>query len=92
VLRNRNLGEYKFRRQHPIGYFIVDFYCAKARLVIEVDGDSHAAQEDYDQARTDWLNDRGYTVIRFTNLDVKENISAVAEAILMACDSLSKAD
>jgi len=60
ILRNRNLGNYKFRRQHPIGLFITDFYCAKVKLIVEVDGAVHAGQEEYDQARTDWLEERGY--------------------------------
>jgi very-short-patch-repair endonuclease len=88
-LRNRQLGDFKFRRQHPIDRFIVDFYCAACRLVIEVDGDSHAEQVEYDQARTEWLNDRGYRVIRFTNRDVFQQLDAVLEAILEECDRLA---
>jgi very-short-patch-repair endonuclease len=56
-LRNAQLGGFKFRRQHPIDRFIADFYCAACRLVIEIDGDSHAAQAEYDVARTAWLNE-----------------------------------
>lgn len=85
ILRSRQAGGLKFRRQHPIGKFIVDFYCPEARLVIEIDGDSHAGQAEYDQARTDWLQAQGYRVIRFTNHDVRENISAVLESILEHC-------
>ena len=88
VLRNRNLCSYKFRRQHPIGRFIVDFYCAQAKLVIEIDGASHGDQEEYDQARTQWLNERGYTVIRFTNQDVKDRLENVAEKIVAVCQNL----
>ena len=57
---NRGLG-FKIRRQHPIWRFIADFYCAEAKLVIEIDGDSHVEpdQEEYDKARTDWLEARG---------------------------------
>jgi very-short-patch-repair endonuclease len=55
ALRNRQLDGHHFRRQHPIGDFIVDFFCAEARLVIEVDGDSHAGQREYDARRTAWL-------------------------------------
>jgi very-short-patch-repair endonuclease len=78
-LRNRNL-EYKFRRQHPIEFFIIDFYCAEAKLLIEIDGDSHfqKAQMEYDQARTGYLETLGYKVIRFTNDDVRYNINTVA--------------
>ncbi len=74
-----------FRRQHAVDRFIVDFFCAKARLVIEVDGDSHAVQAEYDAARTQWLNEqRHYRVLRFTNDEVYRNIEAVLEAILEA--------
>jgi very-short-patch-repair endonuclease len=74
-----------FRRQHAVERFIVDFFCARAKLVIEVDGDSHATQADYDAARTEWLNDqKHYRVLRFTNREVHENIEGVLEVILEA--------
>jgi very-short-patch-repair endonuclease len=90
ILHDRRLGEYKFRRQHPIGTFIIDFYCAEARLVIEIDGDSHADQVDYDLERTKWLQYRDYHVIRFTNRDVHQNLSGVAERILEVCERLKE--
>src|SRR5512143_3201675 len=79
VLRNRQTG-FKFRRQHPIYRFIIDFYCAQAKLLIEVDGESHVEPEqvDYDNARTEYLESLGYKLIRFTNDDVRYNIQAVA--------------
>jgi very-short-patch-repair endonuclease len=82
-LRGRNLG-YKFRRQHPIDRFIIDFYCAKAKLCIEIDGSSHfeAEQEEYDKVRTEILEELGYQVIRFTNNDVRYNIHAVVDEIV----------
>lgn len=82
-LRNRNL-QYKFRRQHPIDFFIIDFYCAEAKLLIEIDGPSHLEkeQEEYDKARTEYLETLGYKVIRFTNDDVRYSIHAVVTAIL----------
>ncbi|MBI3734781.1 MAG: endonuclease domain-containing protein [Chloroflexi bacterium] len=85
ALRNRS-QRYKFRRQHPIDRFIVDFYCAEAKLCIEVDGDSHAerAQAEYDAARTAFLEEVGYRVIRFTNNDVCYSIHAVVNEILSA--------
>jgi len=85
-LRARRLNGYYFRRQHPIGNFIVDFYCARARLVVEVDGDVHAMQKEYDAARTEWLEERGYRVIRFTNDQVFHELDAVLESILTACE------
>ncbi|MBN1814040.1 MAG: RecQ family ATP-dependent DNA helicase [Anaerolineae bacterium] len=90
-LRDRQLGGFKFRRQHPIDRFIVDFYCAACRLVIEIDGDSHTEQDHkgYDLARTAWLNEQGYHVIRFPNHDVHRRIGAVLEAILVECQKLN---
>lgn len=86
ILRNRYLNGYKFRRQHPIGKFIVDFYCVQFKLIIEVDGDSHADKEDYDRKRTLWLEKQGYRVIRFTDGDVHENLEGVAMVIIEACE------
>ena len=85
-LRNRQLGDYKFRRQHLIGNYIVDFYCAETHLIVEVDGESHAFQEEYDRERTGWLEEQGYHMFRFANLDVLQHTDSVLEAILIACD------
>ncbi len=77
-----------FRKQHAVGNFIVDFFCAKAKLVVEVDGDVHATQADYDAARTHWLEEqRQYRVIRFTNEDVFRRMDAVLEEIWEALKS-----
>lgn len=90
-LRNRNLG-FKFRRQHEIEFFIIDFYCAEVKLCIEVDGDSHLEkeQQEYDAARTEYLESLGRTVIRFTNNDVRYNINAVVQEILIKCNELKE--
>ncbi len=88
-LRNRQLFGFRFRRQHPIGSFIVDFYCAACRLVVEIDGDSHAEQVEYDSERTAWLSEQGYRVIRFTNRDVIHRLEGVLEVILSECERLS---
>jgi very-short-patch-repair endonuclease len=68
-LRGRRLEGWKFRRQHPVGEYIVDFYCPAARLVIEMDGSSHDSdqQERYDRARQRWLESQGYKVLRFAS-------------------------
>ena len=84
-LRRKQLYGLKFRRQHPIGRSIVDFCCVSQTLVIEIDGDSHSAQEEYDQKRTAWLEDCGYRVIRFTNRQVEHQMDAVLEEIARAC-------
>jgi prepilin-type N-terminal cleavage/methylation domain-containing protein len=77
VLRHRQFQAYKFLRQKPIGRYIVDFYCAKLHLVIEIDGDSHARQVEYDEARSDYLRGLGLNVIRYGNQDVMRNIEGV---------------
>ena len=91
-LRDSQLAGYKFRRQQPIDRFIVDFYCAASRLVVEVDGDSHAEQVEYDAARTEWLEAQGYQVIRFANGDVHHHLEGVLTMILQACESVTPAD
>jgi very-short-patch-repair endonuclease len=89
LLRNRNLG-YKFRRQHEIQVFIIDFYCAEVKLCIEIDGESHLGkeQQEYDAARTEYLESLGCKVIRFTNNDVRSNINTVVQEILDQCNEL----
>jgi very-short-patch-repair endonuclease len=86
LLRNRQLAGYKFRRQHPLGRFVLDFYCHEAKLCVELDGGQHAetAQAEYDRERTAWLNQEGIRVIRFWNTDVLNNIEGVLQSILIA--------
>jgi very-short-patch-repair endonuclease len=79
-LRNRQLGA-DFRRQHPAGSFILDFYCPALRLAIELDGGQHANESKRDQERDAWLAQRGVTVLRFWNSDVTDNLGGVLEAI-----------
>jgi very-short-patch-repair endonuclease len=83
-LKNRSLGGFKFVRQEPIGPFIADFACRARKLVIELDGETHSADEELaaDARRTDFLREQGYEVIRFTNQQLYDNADAVAEAIL----------
>ena len=88
-LRGKQLGGFRFRRQHPIGPFIVDFCCLRPRLVIEIDGDSHAEQVKYDEARTAYLEEHGYAVIRFTNEDVLRRFEGVLAEIARRCKELA---
>ena len=82
MLRNRQIDGYRFRRQHPIGRFIVDFVCFDAQLVIEVDGDSHEDQTAYDRRRTLWLqHEAGFRLLRVTNSDVMCNPDGVYDLI-----------
>jgi len=78
-----------FRRQHPVGHYIVDFYCAKYSLIVEVDGESHHYQVEYDETRTEWLKSQGYDVLRFTNEEVLRNLEGVLTAIQMYIDKVS---
>ena len=84
-LQNKQLHGLKFRRQHPLHHFILDFYCHAHQLVVEVDGGIHQQQRDYDEARTEWLTQRGFKVIRFSNEAVLNHIEAVLEQIAQAC-------
>jgi len=83
ALRDRRLSRYKFRRQHPIDTYIVDFACTKHRLVIEIDGSQHAENRS-DKDRTAQLERLGWRVLRFWNNDVLTNTNGVTEAILQA--------
>ncbi|MBE9010260.1 endonuclease domain-containing protein [Pseudanabaenaceae cyanobacterium LEGE 13415] len=86
ALQRRQLNNLKFRCQHPIGRFIVDFYCPTCKLVVEVDGNSHDQQVEYDVERTQHLNLYGYRVIRFRNQEVMQNLDLVLAQILTASE------
>jgi len=79
ILRGKQLGDYKFIRQKPIDNFIIDFYCSELLLAIEIDGDSHAFQDDYDAFRTKKLNAFGIKVIRYSNSEIIVSIDGVYE-------------
>lgn len=84
LLRNSNLKNYKFRRQHPIGNYIVDFVCIEKFLIIELDGGQHNQERDkiYDEERTKYLNSRGFKVIRYWNNDIDNNLAGVYEDLV----------
>jgi very-short-patch-repair endonuclease len=88
-MRAGQMAGLRFRRQHPIGSFVVDFYCPAAKLIVEIDGDTHDGTEEYDASRTEWLVSQGFEVIRFTNDDVHGNLSAVLDQILAVCERRS---
>ena len=81
-LRNRRLAGLKFRRQVPIGSYIVDFYCHDCALVVELDGAQHLAQVEYDAVRTAFLQAQGLSVLRFWNHEVLQQLDSVLEQIL----------
>ena len=86
-LRDRRFSDFKFRRQHVLGPYIVDFYCDSIALVLELDGETHVGRELQDQARQHWLETNGYRVLRFWNGDVYDDHDVVLEAIWHECDS-----
>ena len=81
-LRDRNLHDYKFRRQHIIQGYIVDFVCLEQKLIIELDGGQHAERKSYDNKRTQVLEKEGFRVVRFWNNEVLENIEGALDIIL----------
>jgi very-short-patch-repair endonuclease len=93
-LRKDGIPGLKFRRQHPIGPYIADFYCHEARLVIEVDGPSHGGERRLDdQRRDEWMRDRGVGMLRFLSSDVMRNLSGVLTTIRrVAEESISRKD
>ena len=81
-LRSRQLGGAKFRRQHPIGPYVVDFFCSEQGLVIELDGGQYAIQAERDARRDRWMESQGYRVLRFWNHELMANVDGVLRRIL----------
>lgn len=88
ALRCRQIGGLRFRRKQPIGPYIVDFYCSVAKLIVELDGDHHGADETvaYDETRTRWLEANGYNVLRFPNGDAFKDPDRIVKAIVHHCE------
>ena len=87
LLRGHRFLGLKFRRQVPMGAYIADFVCHERRLIVELDGGQHSEQIDYDTARTAWLGEQGYRVLRFWNHDVLQREEAVLEQIRLWLES-----
>jgi|AntRauTorckE6833_2_1112554.scaffolds.fasta_scaffold02465_8 very-short-patch-repair endonuclease len=87
-LKNSNL-EYKFRRQHGIGPYVVDFVCPKRKIIVEIDGSQHMDAEQYDRKRDEYLRAKGYMVLRFWNSEINTAIKAVVQRIYDALHSNS---
>ena len=84
-LKSKQIGGWKFRRQAPIGSYIVDFVCFERLVIIECDGGQHAFQVERDQERDQWFEKQGYRVLRFWDNDVLNNLEGVLEAVSEAC-------
>ena len=82
-IRDRRLLGLKFRRQVPIGNYIVDFFCEDAQVIIELDGGQHMEQEQYDRVRSDWLTANGFRIVRYWNNDIANNLDAVLENLFL---------
>ncbi len=80
-VRAHRFAGFKFKRQEPLGLYVVDFVCYEARLIVELDGGQHAMQQEADAERTRWLETRGFRVVRFWNNDVLKNIAGVMQEI-----------
>ena len=85
LLRDRRLVGYKFRRQHLVGAYIVDFVCLELGLVIELDGESHLTRTEEDERRDQWLVRQGFKVVRFWNTQVFDETDAVLEQVWQEC-------
>ncbi|HFC8843065.1 TPA: DUF559 domain-containing protein [Neisseria oralis] len=89
-LRAGRLNGYKFRRQQPMGNYIVDFMCVTPKLIVEADGGQHTEQAAYDHARTAYLNSLGFTVLRFWNHEILQQTNDVLAEILRVLQELEK--
>lgn len=81
LLRNRKFINLKFRRQHDIEGFIVDFYCHELRLAVEIDGGVHDKQKDYDELRQELIENKGIRFVRVTNDEIKKDVNILLEKI-----------
>ena len=90
ALRGKKLDRIKFRRQQPVGYFVVDFYSSEYRLVVEVDGPIHERQKDADQARQEILEEVGLTVVRVSSVLVESNLSIALKMIRNAIHQINE--
>ena len=90
ALRNRALEGFKFRRQHTIEPYVVDFACVACRVVIELDGESHLSSEPKDTKRGQFLESKGWKLLRFWNTQVYDDLETVKETIYAACTRRTK--
>ncbi len=85
VIRKRALGGFKFRRQHPVGSYFVDFACVECAVVVEVDGESHLDRRDEDIERTKHIQSEGWLVLRYWNTEVYDDLETVKQSIYQTC-------
>ena len=80
-VKSGQINGHKFRRQVPIGDYVVDFLCVKQKLIVELDGGQHAVQTEKDGIRSDWLISQGFRILRFWNNEVMENLEGVLDEV-----------
>jgi len=88
ALRGKQIGKYRFRRQHPIGQYIADFACIEKKIVIELDGGQHQELLEYDERRSKSMKKYGWQVLRFWNNDVLNNLEGVLTVITKSLESV----
>ena len=86
-LRSKQLNSLKFRRQQPVGPYIIDFVCFDVKLIVELDGSQHIELKEKDVERDNWLRSQGFTVLRFWNNEEMGNITGVLEVIYNFCEN-----
>ena len=87
-LRRRQIGGYKFRRQAPIGRYVVDFVCLSERLIVEIDGPTHDFTVDADRERELWLRSQGYRIVNFTADEVRQDPEVITLGVAAALSGL----
>ena len=90
ALRGRRFGGLKFRRQHPVGVYVLDFFCLELKLALEIDGEWHLGKEKHDERRQKTIEAQAITIIRFWNTEVYDELEAVLESIWRTCEQLRK--
>jgi very-short-patch-repair endonuclease len=88
-LRRKN-HRFRFRKQHPIGPYVLDFYCPEVLVCVEVDGEQHAERVERDQVRDEWLLRQGILTIRIPSWDVFDDLDSVVEQVIRTCDMRQK--
>jgi very-short-patch-repair endonuclease len=91
-LRSKQIEAFRFRKQVPLGRFVADFACMEPKLIVEVDGGQHADRADHDADRTAWLEGWGFTVLRFWNNEVSENMDGVLQVIVNTLHEIDSDD
>lgn len=91
-LSNKQIDGLRFRKQHPIDRYIVDFYCYEIKLIIEIDGGIHDSQKEYDENRDHYLTANKYNILRFSDEEIKHSTNDVLDKIRKSASEIKKAE